>query len=154
MPRLCSKVCGQVLHRLVRHHDVGLRGVAWPDDHLALAARAVPADDARRPGHRPSRRSGFAGEARRVAARVHHADLAVLQHGVGPHDDAERLFGRGAPADQLEALLAVGGVAEALGGDRADAALPPTARCRPTLGNFDCTATPRSPVTESQATML
>ena len=49
---------GQVLHRLVRHHDVGLRGVAAADDHLALPARDVPAAGrARRPARRPSRTS-------------------------------------------------------------------------------------------------
>jgi hypothetical protein len=77
-----------------------------------------------RPSSRPVERL-HPGERGGVSARVHHADLAVTEHGVGAHDDPQRFFGRGTTAEEVEAQLAVCGVGKALRRHRANACLGP-----------------------------
>ncbi len=105
---------GQVLHGLVRHHDVRLGRIAVPHDHLPLSAGDVAGARRRTdPTAGPVEGAG-AGEAGRVSVRVDDPDLPVLQHGVGPHHNPERLFRRGALGHEIEPALAVGGVTQAL----------------------------------------
>src|SRR5438445_4211118 len=102
-----------VLHRLVGHHDVRLRGEAAAHDHLPLSRR----DDVA-----PRRERAPAGPvearvprpARGVAVRVHHADLPLRATRVAAHHDAQRLRRARPPRHQLQPLRAVRRVAERL----------------------------------------
>src|SRR6185436_6627204 len=110
---------------LIRYHDVGLSGVASANDDLTLAAQDVSSSrGCTYPAPRPVE-SGFSGEARRIPSRIHQPHLAVLEHGIGPHHDPEGLLGSGSLGDEIQAAFAICGVAQALGGHRANAGPAP-----------------------------
>src|SRR5438309_251026 len=102
-----------VLHRLVGHHDVRLRGEAAAHDHLPLSRRDEVAPRRERAPAGPVE-ARVPRPARGVAVRVHHADLPLRATRVAAHHDAQRLRRARPPRHQLQPLRAVRRVAERL----------------------------------------
>ena len=145
LPRRPLEGLGQVLHRLVGHHDVGLGGVAAPHDHLPLPPRTLPPAPGRTdPPAGPVERAR-AGEARGVARARRPSRPA------GPAAWCRSASRCGAPLrrwrpapsdrDPARRRRCCPGSAWRRHPRRpgAHGTMPPT------LGNFDWTATPRSP---------
>src|SRR5215217_4972022 len=82
----------QVLHRLIRHHDVGLSGVPSADDDLTLAAQDV--SSSRRCAYPTASpiEGGLPGKARRIPPGIYQPHLAVLEHRIGAHHYPEGLL--------------------------------------------------------------
>jgi hypothetical protein len=102
---------GHVLHGLVRHDDVGLRGVVAPDDELPFSAVETRAGRLPDPAPGPVERRG-SREAGRLAVRIHHADLPILERAVVARQGSKHVAGRCAGRHELESAQHTGVVCD------------------------------------------